>query len=232
MLKLSNRLQKIADLIQPAATMADIGTDHAYLPVCLCHSGKIEKAVASDIRPGPAERARATVRRWRLTDRIEVRVGPGLDTVRPGEADVIVIAGMGGLMIADILEQSRETAVQAGQLLLQPMTSIPELRQYLNENGYAILEEVLVPEDEKLYHIMRIAPAEAIPPQTWTELYFGRELLESGGVHVSLYLKRQRHKLKQMLEGLSQAASPEANEKQCQCESLLRELERLEEDRI
>jgi tRNA (adenine22-N1)-methyltransferase len=111
---LTPRLQQIADRIQPCACVADIGTDHAYLPVFLCMTQKAEKAIASDIRKGPLARAEATILRYGMQNRVETRLGGGADTLQVGEADCIVIAGMGGLMIAEILKENPAIVMSYG----------------------------------------------------------------------------------------------------------------------
>ncbi len=154
MITLSPRLQKAADFVPACRAAADIGTDHAYLPLYLLQIGRIRQAVASDIHEGPAERALANVRKEQLEDRVSVRVGPGLSTLQPGEADGAVIAGMGGLMMIHILEEGADTAASLDWLVLQPQNHAAELRRWLAEHGYAICGEALAAEDRQLYQIL------------------------------------------------------------------------------
>ena len=116
---LSPRLQAIADLIKPCHCMADIGTDHAYLPVWLCQNGRCDTAIAADINQGPLDRAGETVRRFQLSNRVSLRLGSGVEPLSPGEADGIVIAGMGGLLIGELLQARPQVFDQAKQILLQ-----------------------------------------------------------------------------------------------------------------
>ena len=119
-LPLNPRLKKIADLVPENACTADIGTDHAYIPIVLVQRGIAKKAIASDIKKGPLARAEANVRKNALESSIECRLGPGLQTLSAGDAEVIIIAGMGGILIADILEASRDVTDSAELLIVRP----------------------------------------------------------------------------------------------------------------
>jgi len=153
-LKLTPRLQAIADSINQYEILADIGTDHAYLPIYLMLNEKIKKAIATDINKGPIDIAQERIRKYKLEDKIETRQGSGLTVLEPQEADAIVIAGMGGMLIADIIEQSKDVAVAAKVLVMQPMLDSGKLRTYLMQNGFEIFEEELAKEDKKVYEII------------------------------------------------------------------------------
>lgn len=154
MIILSPRLQKAADFVPACRCMADIGTDHAYLPLYLLQTGRVRQAVASDIHAGPAERALDHVRKEGMDARVSVRVGPGLSTLQPGEADGAVIAGMGGLMMIRILEEGAEEAAALDWLVLQPQNHAAELRRWLAKHGYAVRGEALAAEDRQLYQVL------------------------------------------------------------------------------
>jgi tRNA (adenine22-N1)-methyltransferase len=153
-LKLTPRLQAIADSIKKCEVLADVGTDHAYIPIYLMLQGDVEKAIATDINKGPIDIARKRIKQYKLENEIEVRQGSGLMVLKPHEADTIVIAGMGGILIADILEQSKAVAEAAKVLVLQPMLDSDKLRRYLLENGFEIIDEELAKEDRKIYEIL------------------------------------------------------------------------------
>lgn len=154
MIELSPRLQTAADLVPPCRCMADIGTDHAYVPLYLWQHGRIRQAVASDIHEGPAARAEEHCRKAQALQAVSVRVGPGLSTLRPGEAEGAVIAGMGGLMIRRILEEGRDVADAMDWFVLQPQNHGAELRRWLGQNGFQICGESLAAEDRMLYEIL------------------------------------------------------------------------------
>ena len=173
-LELTPRLQLLADQVPPGARLADVGTDHAYLPVWLRLHGRVVSAIACDLREGPLARARETGRAYGA-DGIDFRLGDGLSVVSPEEADTIVIAGMGGENIAAILEQAPWTADGVHRLLLQPMTRAEVLRRFLMEHGYAIRREILVRDRGTLYPVMEAAGGEMT--LSLGQLYGGAALL-------------------------------------------------------
>lgn len=154
-LKLSERLQTIANMVpRGTASVADIGTDHAYLPIYLITHEVASHAIAGDIHQGPYLSAKNAVDAAHLEQAISVRLGNGLDTVNPGEAEVVVIAGMGGLNIVDILRARPEVTSTVKRLIVQPMIAAPTVRTWFKDNGWQIIIEQLVLEDDKLYQII------------------------------------------------------------------------------
>ena len=149
--KLDNRLLSVASYIRQGAYMADIGTDHAYLPVYLCQSGKISRAIASDIAKGPCERATATVERAGLSDRISVVMTNGLQGLGEQGLTDIAICGMGGELIASIIDEADFTKTPAIRLVLLPMTKVGYLREYLASHGFAVEGETLSSVQNKVY---------------------------------------------------------------------------------
>lgn len=153
-MKLTDRLLKIASLVSVGKRVADIGTDHGYIPVYLLNKGKIPFAILADVNKGPLENARKEVRHNNLTDKTELRLGSGIEVLKKGEVDEVIIAGMGGILISELLEANKEVAHSVDKLILQPMQAQEELRKYLLSNGYEILDEVLVKEDFRIYEII------------------------------------------------------------------------------
>ena len=154
-LELTPRLQILADWVPQGARLADIGTDHGYLPVWLSVRGRIASAIASDLRKGPLEHAKETGRSYGA-EHIDYRLGNGLAGIQAEETDVIVIAGMGGENIASILEAAPWTAEGNHTLLLAPHTKAEELRRFLMDNGYKILREKLVYDRGTIYPVMEV----------------------------------------------------------------------------
>ena len=154
-LELPPRLRLIAGWVPEGAYLADVGTDHGYLPTWLRLQGKIRGAVASDLRPGPLERAKATGSLYG-TDNIEYRLCNGLAGIRPTEVDTVTIAGMGGETILSILKAAPWTADGQHTLLLQPQSHEEMVRQYLAENGFTITREALVRDRGTLYTVMEV----------------------------------------------------------------------------
>lgn len=173
-LELTPRLALIASWVRSGAKLADVGTDHAYLPVWLTLHGRVASAIASDLRSGPLERARETGRAWGA-ENIDFRLGDGLAFIHPDEADTVVIAGMGGENIAAILAAAPWTADGRHTLLLQPQSRAEDLRRFLADHGYAITREALVCDRGILYPVMeaRAGRMELTPGQ----LYGGAKLL-------------------------------------------------------
>jgi tRNA (adenine22-N1)-methyltransferase len=162
-LELTPRLGAVADLVPRGARLADIGTDHAYLPVALLLEGRISSAIAADLRSGPLDRARLTAQTYRCTERLSFRLCDGLSGVKPGEADAVVIAGMGGETIAAILSAAEWVKENNLTVILQPMSSQPELRRWLCDHGYRITEERLAREGSTFYQILSVRAGESAP---------------------------------------------------------------------
>ncbi|MBQ8998695.1 MAG: SAM-dependent methyltransferase [Clostridium sp.] len=153
-MKLTDRLLKIASLVTEGKRVADIGTDHGYIPVYLLNQGKVPYAILADVNKGPLENARGEVRHNKLLDKVDLRLGSGIEVLEKGEVDEVIIAGMGGILISELLEAKLEVAHSVDKLILQPMQAQNELRKYLLNNGFEILDEVLVKEDFRIYEII------------------------------------------------------------------------------
>lgn len=153
---LDQRLAAVASLVRQGAFFADIGTDHAYLPLFLVKTGKVSRAVASDINEGPAESARAHIAAAGLSDKIEVRVTDGLTGLSDAGLSDIAICGMGGELIRDILSAAPFVKDGKIRLILQPMSRIDVLRRYLAKEGFEITEERRTKEGDKLYVCMAV----------------------------------------------------------------------------
>ena len=154
MITLDKRLSAVAALVRQGSRLADIGTDHAYLPVHLVQSGVCPSAIASDIGAGPLDAARRTVTENGLTSEIALRLGDGLATVSADEVEDIAIAGMGGETIAAILEAAPWVRNEGIRLILQPMTRAEDLRRWLLTNGFSVLEEHLIVDGRHLYPVL------------------------------------------------------------------------------
>lgn len=152
----SKRMEALADLCQGARRVIDVGCDHAQLCALLVTEYGVEHAFASDIRPGPLENARRTIAELGLESRITPVLSDGLDAFGPGDGDTVIIAGMGGEEMTLILSRAPWAGDNGGQVILQPMTNIPKLRQWLTENGYNVKKERVIKEGRKVYTAMNI----------------------------------------------------------------------------
>ena len=155
-MKLTPRLKAIADMIPAGCKVGDVGSDHGYLVAYLVENNIVEKAIASDINQGPVDNAISTIKENNMTEQVEVRLGGGLEPYTCGEIDVAVIAGMGGMLIRDIIQEAISQARELDFLILQPMTQQPELRRWLLENDFQIFNETNVREGQKHYEIFCI----------------------------------------------------------------------------
>lgn len=153
---LTPRLRAIMAQVPDGARLADIGTDHALIPAALLRRGRIQTAIASDIRQGPLDSAARTAQQFGMDGQISLRLGAGMCTIQPYEADTIVIAGMGGETIAQILEDAPWALDGEHLLLLQPMTAQPFLRQYLAAHGGIIEKECLCREGKRMYTVFTV----------------------------------------------------------------------------
>jgi tRNA (adenine22-N1)-methyltransferase len=152
--KLSDRLQTVVDFIPKGYSIADIGSDHAYLPCYTVKKGITPFAVAGEVVEGPYQSALSQVREEQLTDKISVRKGNGLEVIQPGEVDCITIAGMGGTLISNILEAGKDKLVHVKRLILQPNISAISIRQWLIHNDWELKAEEILEEDEKIYEVL------------------------------------------------------------------------------
>lgn len=146
----------IANLVRNGKDFADIGTDHAYLPVYLVEKGIINKAIAADLRVGPLENAKATVELYDYSDKIELRLSDGLDNFNENEVQEIAVAGMGGLLISSFIERTKWLKNKDIHLILQPMTHIEDLRKSLFDNGFIIDNEVVAEDGDKSYIVISV----------------------------------------------------------------------------
>lgn len=154
--QLDNRLKLCADFVRSGAKIADIGTDHAYLPVWLCRIGRCPGAVAADINPEPLKRGQSTIIESGMSGRIETRLSDGLKEIKPDEADDIVIAGMGGELIAKILSECSFATDSSKHFILQPMTKSEFLIDWLCENGFKILKQDCCVASGKCYTVLLV----------------------------------------------------------------------------
>lgn len=161
-LKLGTRLMKIASFVPQGAKVADIGTDHAYLPIYLVSEEIVTSAIAGEVHKGPFQAAQEALKQHGYGDRILLRMGDGLEILSPHEVDVVTIAGMGGATIVDILSRYPEITSSLSKIIMQPMNAAALVRQWLLENHWMIADEALVKEDGRLYEIITAVQGEQV----------------------------------------------------------------------
>ncbi|MFS0689762.1 tRNA (adenine(22)-N(1))-methyltransferase TrmK [Sporosarcina sp. 179-K 8C2 HS] len=160
--KLSKRLAAVASFVEQGATLADIGSDHAYLPCFLVQAGKISKAIAGEVVKGPFESAIKNVQKKGLTDIITVRLANGLEAIHACDGvDTVTIAGMGGPLIASILRDGAEKLQSVKRIITQPNIHAISIREWAVQNGWEIVEEQILKEDNKIYEIIVLEKGQA-----------------------------------------------------------------------
>jgi len=157
-MEISERLKTVASFVRNGGTVADIGTDHGYVPIYLYKEGRIDRAIACDINREPVRRAQININMYHLSDVIETRLGSGLKPLVVGEADGAIIAGMGGMLIIDILEGDRGKTLALKELILQPQTDIDKVRRYIHSVGFRIDDEKMLLEEGIYYTVIRAVP--------------------------------------------------------------------------
>lgn len=232
MVKLSARMLHLADMVPRGAILADVGTDHGYIPIYLVQSGKICRAFAMDIREGPLLRAKEHIRAFGLDDYITVRRSDGVAALQPGEADTILIAGMGGDVMLHILEAGKAVLAAAKDLVLQPQSKILQVREYLCQEGYVIDREDMVSEEGKYYPMMHVALRSSYSARELCASYgkeerrmffrYGEHLLKEKNAVLQQYLEGQIRQYEEILNGL--AAKQQTKALQARREAICEEL--------
>ena len=219
-IRLSKRLTALAELITPGHRLADIGTDHGYIPIYLCQKNVIPSAIAMDIGKGPLQQAMAHIGQQGLSDRIETRLSDGLAALQPGEADTILIAGMGGGLVMKILSEGAHALSGKEELILQPQSEIAQVRQYLRVHGMQIVEEDMILEDEKYYPMMHVQHGhmEELADIEWK---YGAFLLKEKNPVLGSFLKKEETTLTGVLQNLRQQPKERVKERILEIEALL-----------
>lgn len=205
--QLDARLSACASLVRKDCKLADVGTDHGYLPIYLAKKGHIQRAIASDINVGPLQRAAMHVRKYDAEEQVQTRISDGLEVIFPHEADDIVIAGMGGELIVKIIDKAPWLQDPEKHLILQPMTAALELRQYLKQTGFSVKEEIAAIDDDKVYSAMLAVYDPSHPNAEPLFPYVG---LLSGKTHAGkAYIERQIRFYENKATGLQSAGAME-----------------------
>ena len=189
-MELSRRLYAVASLVTEGASVADVGTDHGYIPIYLIQQNIAAKAIALDINGGPLERARMHIIGYNLKGKIETRLSDGLLAVQPGEVDTMIAAGMGGGLIIRILEDGKAVVESLKEFILQPQSEVWRVRRYLLDHHMNIIDEDMVEEDGKYYPMMKAVHGES-PRYAECEYIFGKRLLEKKNPVLEKFLHRE-----------------------------------------
>lgn len=201
MIRISDRLRIVAHMCDKGAVVADIGTDHGYLPIYLVQEGIAPSAIAMDLRKGPLEKAKKHICDNCLEDRIQTRLSDGLEKLSKNEADIITICGMGGRLIADIVTKGKDVITQNTILVVSPQSEVGEFRHFLVSQGFEIEDEQMLKEDGKYYFIIKCRKSEESVCSEFseTQYQYGWKLLDSKDKTLYEYLIKE----KETNEGIS-----------------------------
>ncbi len=181
-------------MVDQNARLADIGSDHAYLPVELVNNQVINFAIAGEVAEGPRDRSLEDIKKYQLADKIDVRLGDGLAVIKPADKiDTVVIAGMGGILISDILTRATPDQLANVQtLILQPNIGEPLVRQWLIKHHFAIVDEDIVEDEHHIYEIIKANFQNEIEPLSEAEILMGPVLMQKKSM---TFAQKWSHKL-------------------------------------
>lgn len=227
-MKLKGRLKLIYDMIPQCDTLCDIGTDHALIPAYALLNKRCRRAIATDMRKGPLVQTKQTLKAYNLQSIMDLRLGNGLEAISMDEADVIVIAGMGGVLITELMGNQLDKAKKAKRIILQPMYAQEVVRPFLWQHGFTVIDEALTREGKKLYQVLAVVYDEtASAPCMKDHLYevIGEGLINNRDPLLEDWLCDRIKKQRKIVNGMRSAALPRPNLEQE--EELLRDLESL-----
>ena len=227
--KLSLRLQRVALHIPKGSILADIGSDHAYLPCYAIINDLCSKAIAGEVVEGPYQSALKQVKETGLQARIDVRKGDGLDVLEVDEATSVTIAGMGGTLIASILERGKNKLAKVERLILQPNVGSQNVRIWLMENNWELVDEEILEEDGKIYEILIAEAGEPLKPyedEREKRIRFGPFLMkQQHPIFVKKWIQEKRH-IEKIIEQMDASGNNHLQEKR---KELLAQIEGIEE---
>ena len=222
---MEERLRRLAEMVDQGARLADIGTDHAYLPIDLIKRSKIDFSIASDVAKGPLDNAKKDIAEAGLQDKIETRLGSGLETLRESDnLDTIVIAGMGGKLMSDLLEQAKNSGKLYPTLILEPNIGEPGVRRWLMKNNYEIVKEEVIEVSGHIYELIKAKLRDKNVTLTEVEIQFGPKLLQEKN---AVFIKKWTNQLtyqKNLLSNLNKA-KVKASDRIKETERLISEIE-------
>lgn len=194
MVRISDRLRTVAHMCEKRAVVADIGTDHGYLPIYLVQEGIAASAIAMDLRKGPLDKAKKHIRDNCLEDRIQTRLSDGLEKLSANEADIITICGMGGRLIADIVTKGMNVITRNTTLIVSPQSEVGDFRHFLVSQRLVVDDEKMLKEDGKYYFIIKCRKSDenVYSEYSETQYQYGWKLLESKDKTLYEYLIKEK----------------------------------------
>ena len=187
-IKLSERLLTIAEHVEKDEVAADIGTDHGYIPIWLMTNFKCKNVILSDVNEGPLKKAVENIKKYFPENSFDLRLGNGMEILNPGEADTVIIAGMGGLLIKQILSKEPKKTALLKKMILQPRNNSAELRRFLkNLSNFTITDEQVVKEIDKFCEIITVKNNKAVTPKDFERIEKASELAKKTGLPEFIY---------------------------------------------
>lgn len=227
-MQLSNRLLAVAELAAAGHCLADVGTDHGYIPIYLIEQGRFDCALAMDVNEGPLLRAEENRNLHGMEDRIQLRLSDGVQSMQEGEADTVVIAGMGGGLVMKILTEGEEVLKSVKALVLQPQSELYRVREFLEEHAYRIEAEHMILEDGKYYPMMRVVHGKAEPMDALEKKY-GPLLLKEKHPCLRQFLCREETVYETIRQNLLLQTGEKAKERLSQVEAELQYIQNAKE---
>lgn len=212
-MQISKRLQRVAAQVQQGGVVADIGCDHGFTSIYLIENGLAEHAIAMDINPGPLERAREHICQYGMEEKIAVRLSDGAAELLPGEADCLLISGMGGGLICKILQASRSVVEQVRELVLSPQSEIFLVRHLLHEMGFIIDREEMIVDQGKYYVILHAVPGSQHFLRE-EEYIYGKYLIDGKDKVLLNFLQEEILRIDRILQGMEGQRLSETAQKQ------------------
>lgn len=194
MVRISDRLKTVAHMCDKGAVVADIGTDHGYLPIYLVQEGIAPSAIAMDLRKGPLDKAKKHISENCLEDKIQTRLSDGMEKLLANEADIITICGMGGRLIADIVTKGMNVITQDTTLIVSPQSEVGDFRHFLVSQGFTVIDEQMLKEDGKYYFIIKCRKSDESVHFEYSETQYeyGWKLLEKRDRVLYEYLVKEK----------------------------------------
>ncbi|SFA70604.1 tRNA (adenine22-N1)-methyltransferase [Lentibacillus halodurans] len=208
-IKLSGRLEKVASFITKDATFADIGSDHAYLPCYVCLHDEYARAIAGEVNEGPFQSAKDTVDSHGLSDRVDVRLGNGLQVLHEDEVQLLVMAGMGGALITTILDEGKDRISSVERIVAQPNIDERTVRHWLYTCGFTITNETMIEENGHIYEIIVGDKESGTQTLTEKELLFGPHLLEQKPLQFYKKWEHEYAKRNRIIKQMKKASVPD-----------------------
>ncbi len=204
-MELSYRLNKIAQKVTQNGIIADIGTDHAYIPIFLYKNNRIKSGIACDISKGSLQKAKDNIKKYNLQDKIQTRLGNGLEKISlQDNVDTVIIAGMGGMLMIDILEKGKYILENVKELILQPQKDIDKVREYLHKNNFKIIDDEMLKDDGKYYTIIKSIKGEEDILYKKEEYVFGRFEINNKCQILKEYIEEQLYKMEIVLKNIKE----------------------------